>query len=62
MKPNTYRVLQEAVETGIAFGLGRSFKHSESPSRDFLHDNLEREIMNAICEWFIFDEVKDDSN
>lgn len=59
MKPNEYRVLQEAIETGIAFGIGRSFKHTDVPSRQVLHENLEREIMNAICDWFVFDDVKE---
>lgn len=59
MKPKTYRVLEEAIETGISFGIIRAFKHTEAPSRDVLHENLEREIMNAIHEWFEFDEVKE---
>ena len=37
-----------------------TFAYIVQPSETDLHDNLEREIMNAICEWFIFDEVKDD--
>ena len=60
MKPNEYRVLQEAIETGIAFGIGRAFKHTDVPSREFLHENLEREIMNSLCDWFVFEEVKNE--
>ena len=55
MKVNTYVVLTEAIEKGIAFGVNRSFKHSECPSQDTLKDNVYREVMNSLFEYFTFE-------
>ena len=59
MKINEYKVLYEAIDTGITLGLGSAFNHTDTPSRNLLRSSLEREIMNAICEWFEFDEPAD---
>lgn len=59
MKANYYKLIENAVSEGVAFGLHRAFKHTECPTEDDLSMNLEREIMTAICEYLTFDELPD---
>jgi hypothetical protein len=56
MKSRTYNLLSEAVEKGALTGVRRAFKHTDQPSHEQIAVNVEREIMNAICEWFCFDD------
>ena len=56
MKPKFNLVLEQCIETGIQFGLNRSFKHDDDPSTQVIAENVHREIMNQIYEWFDFDE------
>lgn len=55
---NVYRVLEEAVDTGIMMGLRRGDKHSDDPLTDAqqarMHEHIEREVMNALSEVLIF--------
>jgi hypothetical protein len=50
VRVSVYVVIQRAVEEGIAFGLNRAYKHTDSPSRDTLVENIEREVMNSLYE------------
>ena len=59
MKPNIYRIIQEAVESGVALGYNRAYKHSDSPTEEQIKLKIYDAVMNEICEWFTFDEVKD---
>ena len=56
MRPNYHRILTEAVEEGARFGVNRAFKHVDRPDRDAIVESVEREVMNALCERFIFDD------
>ena len=59
MKTNTYRIIVDCLETGIAVALNRMDKHAEDPltdaQRDRAAEHLEREIMSAICDMFNFE-------
>ena len=54
-KPRTYQRVSEAVERGCAYGVARAFKHNDNPSCDTIVENVEREIMNGLCEILIFE-------
>jgi len=56
MKPNTYKIIQECLETGISLGYNRAFKHSDNPSAQVVKDQIYEAIMTEICEWFVFDD------
>jgi hypothetical protein len=58
MKPNTYKIIQEAVENGVALGYNRAYKHSETPSEGFIKQQIYDAVMSEICEWFMFDSVE----
>jgi len=59
MKVKTYRVLLHAVEEGVAYGWQRAHKHTDTPSDDDIKERIETEVLNAICEWFDFDDPDD---
>lgn len=61
MKPNgmrvrTYAVLQRAVEEGAMLGVSHAFKHTDHPTQEAITTQVEVDVMNAICEWFEFEE------
>lgn len=54
MKINAYRVIERAVEEGIAYGHRRAHKHTNTPSESSLFEELHRAIMlelSEIIEW-----------
>ena len=55
VRVDTYRVMAEAVERGVAAGWRRAHKHVESPTGDTINAHIENEVLNAICEYFKFD-------
>lgn len=59
MKPNTYKIIQEAVANGVALGYSRAYKHSAMPSEDAVKQQIYEAVMTEICEWFVFGEVKE---
>lgn len=56
MKPRVYDILRRAVEEGCAYGAGRAFKHTATPSAEQIRGEVEAAVMDAICEVFEFDE------
>lgn len=61
MKVNEYKVLQDCIERGISIGYSRAFKHTDTPSDQAIKSAIEDAVMLEICEYFEFDEVKDDA-
>ena len=56
MKARSYDILSRAIEEGVARGIRRAFKHTDSPSREFIMECVEHTVMNDICEVFSFDD------
>lgn len=56
MKPRTYNILSECIESGTEMGYRRAFKHTDSPDEHTIIESIHREIINKICDFFIFDE------
>lgn len=56
MKTRTYSLLSKFVEEGALIGIRRAYKHCDDPSHEQIAANVEREIMNVICEYFSFDD------
>lgn len=61
MTPKFLPVLQMCIDNGIAIGINRAYKHTDEPTRESIQENIHREIMNEIYEWFDFKENEDDS-
>jgi hypothetical protein len=60
VKPNAYRLIEQCVETGIELGLNRAHKHTDSPTREQLSEQIYRAVMIEVCEWFVFDDITND--
>lgn len=58
IRVKSYRVLERAVEEGVRYGWGRAHKHTASPSAEETQDHIAREVMNAISEYFEFEETE----
>ena len=56
MKPKILPVLEMCIENGIAYGLGRAYKHTDEPSEAYKLDVIKNAIMHEIYEWFEFEE------
>lgn len=50
VRVDAYRVIADAVERGIMWGLQHATKHVEYPSMDQMTVHLERDIMSELCE------------
>jgi len=60
VKPNEYKVLSEAVEEGVSYGYQRAFKYSDDPTPDAIQAAIVDAVMLQVCEYFYFDDMKDD--
>ena len=52
MNPKFYKVLEEAISVGIAYGVSRAHKHTDTPRREDLEIQIHNAVMNEISEWF----------
>jgi len=59
MKPDEYKVLQMAIQDGVAIGYRRAFKYNENPDEDAVIDRIQQEVMTQVCEWFKFQDVEE---
>ena len=59
MKARSYPVLCRAVEEGIAYGYRRAHKHNDAPSEDDVKDAIYQGVIDAVCEWFEFEDRAD---
>lgn len=56
-----YRVLTEAIERGVAYGITRAFKHWDRPAmtEDEVREHADRivdAVLGEMCDWFRFDD------
>jgi hypothetical protein len=56
MKPRTYKILGDAVESGIKYGYNRAHKHTDAPDRDLLMAEIYNAIMYEIDQVFSFED------
>lgn len=49
-KVNLYRILSDAVDSGVAVGLRRAYKYTESPTYEDIVESIVREVMNKLDE------------
>jgi hypothetical protein len=57
MKPNTYVILERAVEEGARLGYRRAFKHVENPSEEAIVEAIVNGVMLTVSEVFMFSDV-----
>ncbi len=59
MKPDTYKLIEMCVESGVARGLHRAYKYNDKPTVEQIEDKVVQAVMFEIGEWFKFDPVGD---
>jgi hypothetical protein len=62
MKAKEYNLVTQCVETGVMLGWNRAHKHDATPDPEAIRDAIELAVLNEICEWFDFEEVKTNDN
>ena len=62
MKAKEYNLITQCVETGVMLGWNRAHKHDATPEDEAIRNTIEMAVLNEICEWFDFEEVKTNDN
>jgi hypothetical protein len=56
MQVKEYIVLTDCVERGVAFGMARAYKHSDTPSPEYINGQIVDAVLVEISEYFNFKE------
>jgi hypothetical protein len=56
MQVKEYTVLVDCVERGVAMGMNRAYKHSDTPSHDHINSQIVNAVLVEISEYFNFKE------
>jgi len=59
MKAKEYNLIAQCVETGVMVGWNRAHEHTETPEPYYIHKHIQEAVLNQICHWFDFEEVKE---
>lgn len=54
IRAKVYPLMRDAVEVGVAYGVARAYKHTDTPSREQLREAVEQAVMQEISERFSF--------
>lgn len=52
MKAKEYALMQRCIEEGIQRGHTRAYKHTETPLKTHIENEIYEAIMAELCEWF----------
>ncbi len=58
MKVNEYALVADCVERGITIGWERGHEDGQSPA--WIQDRMAQEILDRLCEFFVFSDGHDD--
>ena len=53
---NAYKIIDDVVERAVRYGYRRAHKHVESPTEDHIINEINKSVMNELCEILKFDE------
>lgn len=56
LKLKTYRIVSEAIDNGITWGLSRVYKYTDAPTKEDFHAPLYENIMACLDDVVNFDE------
>lgn len=55
IRVNAYRVVERAVEDGVASGWYRAHKYTENPEPEAIKDAIILAVMSSLSEWLWFE-------
>lgn len=58
VKPDSRKLIEKCVEDGVAFGILRAHRHTETPTREELEAAITRAVLAEIDEWFVPEEPR----
>jgi len=53
---DVYKIIDDTIYTAIQYGYSRAHKHTETPSKDHLIEEIHKAIMNDLSEILNFDD------
>jgi hypothetical protein len=56
MRAKEYSVLVDCVERGVVSGWNRAYKHSDTPTTSYVHEQIADAVLLEISEYFTFDD------
>ena len=56
MRVKEYTVLVDCVERGVTLGWNRAYKHSDTPTTNYIHEQITDAVLFEINEYFTFDD------
>jgi len=54
MQVKEYNVLVDCVERGVVMGWNRAYKHSDTPTAAYVHEQITDAVLLEISEYFTF--------
>ena len=54
MQVKEYSVLVDCVERGVVMGWNRAYKHSDTPTAAYVHEQIADAVLLEISEYFTF--------
>jgi hypothetical protein len=54
MQVKEYSVLVDCVERGVVMGWNRAYKHSDTPTTSYVHEQIADAVLLEISEYFTF--------
>lgn len=55
LRLNTWAIVSRAIEEGAAGGVNRAYKHTDTPSREHIAEQVVTYVMNALDEVVDYD-------
>jgi hypothetical protein len=59
MRAKEYQLMARCVEDGVNYGFNRAHKHLDAPTEEQIKTQIYEQVMNEICECFVFDREGD---
>ena len=56
VRVDLYRIVCDAVERGVAYGLNRAHKHVDAPTRAHLEEHVSSAVLSELCDVIRFDD------
>ena len=56
MQVKEYIVLTDCVERGVAYGMNRAYKHSDTPTPEYIKQQIVDAVLLEISEYFNFND------
>ncbi len=54
VKFDAYKILSDALESGVAYGVRRAYKYTDEPSREDIIEQVRQSVLGSV--WEVFDE------